>query len=66
MLIPVILAGGSGDRLWPLSRSAYPKQFLPLISDKSMLQETILRVQKIQDVSAPWVIFHKDYLFFFS
>lgn len=42
MLIPVIMAGGSGTRLWPLSRSLYPKQFLPLVSDRTMLQETFL------------------------
>ena len=40
---PVILAGGSGTRLWPLSRSLYPKQFLKLNSDKSLLQNTIER-----------------------
>ncbi len=40
---PVILAGGSGTRLWPLSRSLYPKQFLKLNSDKSLLQNTIIR-----------------------
>ena len=40
---PVILAGGSGTRLWPLSRSLYPKQFLKLNSDKSLLQNTIDR-----------------------
>ena len=43
-MIPVILSGGSGSRLWPLSRSAYPKQFLPLCSDDSMVQETVSRV----------------------
>ncbi len=40
----VILAGGSGTRFWPLSRAAYPKQFLPLAGEKSMLQETLARV----------------------
>ena len=43
---PVILAGGSGTRLWPLSRSLYPKQFLKLNSDKSLLQNTIERAAK--------------------
>lgn len=46
-LIPVILSGGSGTRLWPLSREMYPKQFLPLVGDKSMLQATWLRVAAI-------------------
>jgi mannose-1-phosphate guanylyltransferase len=41
---PVILSGGSGTRLWPLSRAAYPKQLLPLIDRHSMLQATIKRV----------------------
>ena len=43
-MIPVILSGGSGSRLWPLSRSAYPKQFLPLCSDRSLVQDTVLRL----------------------
>lgn len=43
---PVILSGGSGSRLWPLSRSLYPKQLLPLSSERTMIQETALRVGK--------------------
>ncbi|MDP1833741.1 MAG: mannose-1-phosphate guanylyltransferase/mannose-6-phosphate isomerase [Candidatus Moranbacteria bacterium] len=43
----VILCGGSGTRLWPLSRKSFPKQFLSLYSDKSLIQETFLRMQKI-------------------
>ncbi len=43
-LQPVILSGGSGTRLWPLSREAYPKQFLPLTSEHTMLQETVKRL----------------------
>jgi len=43
-LQPVILSGGSGTRLWPLSREAYPKQFLPLVSTHTMLQETVRRL----------------------
>jgi len=42
---PVIMSGGAGTRLWPLSRNAKPKQFLPLVTDKTMLQETALRFQ---------------------
>lgn len=45
-VVPVILAGGSGTRLWPLSRSQYPKQFLPLCGEHSLLQQTLLRVQQ--------------------
>ena len=44
MIVPVIMAGGSGTRLWPLSRAKHPKQFLPLNSDKTMLQETVQRI----------------------
>ena len=43
-MIPVILSGGSGTRLWPLSRGQYPKQFLPLVSNHTMIQETVLRL----------------------
>lgn len=51
-LQPVILSGGSGTRLWPLSREAYPKQFLPLTSEHTMLQETVRRLDGI-DVEHP-------------
>jgi mannose-1-phosphate guanylyltransferase/mannose-6-phosphate isomerase len=47
-LQPVILSGGSGTRLWPLSREAYPKQFLPLTSENSMLQETVRRLDELE------------------
>ena len=41
---PVILSGGTGSRLWPLSREAYPKQLLPLLGQRSLLQDTLQRV----------------------
>lgn len=47
MIVPVILCGGSGKRLWPLSRKALPKQFVPLIGQKSLLQLTLERVAHI-------------------
>ncbi|WP_299200241.1 mannose-1-phosphate guanylyltransferase/mannose-6-phosphate isomerase [uncultured Amphritea sp.] len=50
-MIPVIMAGGSGTRLWPLSRTQYPKQFLALNSDLSMLQETVRRLGGVSQVS---------------
>ena len=50
--VPVILCGGSGTRLWPLSRSHLPKQFLPLVSERTMLQETVARLQGLEDASA--------------
>lgn len=60
--IPVILAGGSGSRLWPLSRQAYPKQFLPLIaSEETLLQSTVLRVMQQEDMSRPIIICHEDH-----
>ena len=43
-IIPVIMCGGSGTRLWPLSRAQFPKQFLPLVNDTSMLQDTLARL----------------------
>ncbi|HSA08683.1 MAG TPA: sugar phosphate nucleotidyltransferase, partial [Candidatus Moranbacteria bacterium] len=43
----IILCGGSGTRLWPLSRKNFPKQFLKLYSDKSLLQETFLRMKEV-------------------
>jgi mannose-1-phosphate guanylyltransferase/mannose-6-phosphate isomerase len=48
LLQPVILSGGSGTRLWPLSREAYPKQFLPLTSEHTLLQETVRRLDGIE------------------
>ncbi len=47
-LIPIILSGGAGTRLWPLSWGNHPKQFLPLISDKTMIQETLLRLKGLE------------------
>ncbi|MEI8626732.1 mannose-1-phosphate guanylyltransferase/mannose-6-phosphate isomerase [Vibrio sp. M60_M70] len=46
-ILPVIMAGGAGTRLWPMSRTHYPKQFLSLTSDNSMLQDTILRLKGV-------------------
>ncbi len=50
-IIPVILSGGSGTRLWPLSRQLYPKQLLPLVNNNTMLQDTVLRVQHVPNVA---------------
>lgn len=51
MITPVILAGGTGSRLWPLSRNMYPKQFLPLSGEQTMLQETLSRLDDLPCVS---------------
>src|SRR5262245_52609113 len=55
MLIPVILSGGAGTRLWPLSRELYPKQLLALTGQHTMIQETALRLKGL-DASAPIVV----------
>ncbi|GHX95778.1 Mannose-1-phosphate guanylyltransferase [Vibrio cholerae] len=62
MLLPVIMAGGAGSRLWPLSRSLYPKQFISLASDKSMLQETITRLSGLEH-QAPLLICNQEHRF---
>ena len=64
MLQPIILAGGSGTRLWPLSRELYPKQFLSLIGEKSLLQETICRLDAIgPDVASPVIVCNEEHRF---
>jgi len=62
-MIPVILSGGSGTRLWPLSRGAYPKQFLPLVSDRTMVQETVLRLKGIDKLQAPIAVCNEGHRF---
>ncbi|EKO3701879.1 mannose-1-phosphate guanylyltransferase/mannose-6-phosphate isomerase [Vibrio metschnikovii] len=62
MLLPVVMAGGSGSRLWPLSRSLYPKQFISLTSEKSMLQETIVRLSGLEHQS-PLIICNEEHRF---
>ncbi|HLB43320.1 MAG TPA: mannose-1-phosphate guanylyltransferase/mannose-6-phosphate isomerase [Gammaproteobacteria bacterium] len=63
MIIPVILAGGSGSRLWPVSRSAYPKQLLSLVGNRTMLQDTILRTQAITHILPPVIICNQAHRF---
>ena len=55
-LVPVILCGGSGTRLWPLSREAFPKQFLRLSGETSMLQQTLQRLDGIETLAAPLLV----------
>lgn len=62
-MIPIILSGGSGTRLWPLSRGQYPKQFLPLVSDKTMLQETLCRLHGLDGLNKPIAVCNEDHRF---
>jgi mannose-1-phosphate guanylyltransferase/mannose-6-phosphate isomerase len=62
MLTPVILSGGAGTRLWPLSRELYPKQLLALIGDRTMLQQTVLRLDGL-GASAPIVVCNEAHRF---
>jgi mannose-1-phosphate guanylyltransferase/mannose-6-phosphate isomerase len=60
---PIILSGGAGTRLWPLSRQLYPKQFLPLAGDNTMIQETVLRLDGLEGLEAPIVVCNEDHRF---
>ena len=62
-IYPVILSGGAGTRLWPLSRAVLPKQLLPLVADKTMLQDTALRVTNWPGLMAPLVVCGNDHRF---
>lgn len=63
MLVPVILSGGSGTRLWPLSRKNLPKQFLALSGDSTLFQQTIARTRKLQSVGRPIVVCSEEHRF---
>jgi len=64
-LTPVILSGGSGTRLWPLSRQQYPKQLLPLVNQHSLLQETVNRLDGLSDIAIqpPIIVSNEEYRF---
>jgi len=61
MIVPVILSGGSGKRLWPLSRKLYPKQFLSLANNTTLFQDTIIRLP--QDVTSPLIVCNEEHRF---
>lgn len=62
MVVPVVLAGGSGTRLWPLSRALFPKQFLPLLGQLTLLQQTLTRLDALA-IEAPIVICNDEHRF---
>ncbi|MFT6919594.1 MAG: mannose-1-phosphate guanylyltransferase [Cognaticolwellia sp.] len=62
MILPVIMSGGSGSRLWPLSRALHPKQFLALLNENTLLQETVNRLDKTQCLN-PLIICNNDHRF---
>ena len=63
---PVILAGGSGTRLWPLSRKFYPKQFLTLSGERTLLQECVSRLDGLSDVHPPIFVSNEEHRFLIS
>ena len=62
MILPVIMAGGSGTRLWPLSRAMYPKQFLNIVGRNTMLQDTVLRLKNLETVRS-FVVCNNEHRF---
>lgn len=63
MILPIILAGGSGTRLWPLSRALHPKQLINLVDEHTMLQNTVMRIERLADTINPVVICNDEYRF---
>ena len=63
MLVPVILSGGAGTRLWPLSRELYPKQLLRLVAERTMLQETVARTEGLPGLARPIVVCNENHRF---
>ena len=63
MFVPVILSGGSGTRLWPLSRKNLPKQFLALSGEVTLFQQTVSRTRALKDIAAPIVVCSEEHRF---
>jgi len=62
-VLPVVLSGGSGTRLWPISREKFPKQLLPLVDDLTMLQSTVARLDGMADLAQPLLICNEEHRF---
>ncbi|MBL8430728.1 MAG: mannose-1-phosphate guanylyltransferase/mannose-6-phosphate isomerase [Dechloromonas sp.] len=62
-ILPVVLSGGSGTRLWPLSREKYPKQLLPLVGEQSMLQATVARLNGLEGMAGPLLVCNEEHRF---
>ena len=62
-LFPIILAGGSGARLWPLSRTHYPRQFLRIQDEASLLQQTVQRLIGIKNLQKPIIMTNEKHYF---
>ena len=65
-VFPVILSGGAGSRLWPLSRETYPKQLIALVGEHTLLQATVLRLATLDDVCSPIVVCNEEHRFMVS
>lgn len=63
LIVPVIMCGGTGTRMWPLSRESYPKQFLPLVSARSSLEEALRMLSRPDVFASPILITNRDYRF---
>lgn len=63
MLVPVILSGGAGTRLWPVSREAYPKPFIPMTDGENLLQKTLRRALALPEITSILTVTNRDYFF---
>src|SRR6478752_9480548 len=62
-ITPVLLSGGSGTRLWPVSRALYPKQLLPMTAERTMFQETVARFSTAPDFAPPIIVCNDEHRF---